>query len=435
MLVGDCAMSTLAIQQNKNYTKLILYSVYVLLFSFCISPPQGIFNGSVNSAYAITNNIQYGYISNNPYLEDEEREVQRWNESVKKRYKNGAILTIHNGVKHIRLTKRSRAGNVKINVIEINKKLNPNLEVTPVLASTTLQKKATIKTLASKHKIIAGVNATYFKPETGVPLGTLMINKKLYTGPIYERVALGITDDGYVMDKYKLNATLKYKKLSVQIDNINQPRMLSTYLLVYTKDWGQNSPKAPDYGINIAIENGLITQISNGSISIPQNGFVISGPRSKIEPFFNAQLKDVNQPFLTNLFEPRKIRLEIKQDKEWEKVSHIVSGGPYLVKNGDIFIDVKEEKLLSVTGRNPRTAVGYTENNEFIMMTIDGREKNSVGMTLNETAGLMKDFGCIWAMNLDGGGSSVMLVKGEIANSPAQKGGIAISNALVVKEG
>ena len=63
-----------------------------------------------------------------------------------------------------------------------------------------------------------------------------------------------------------------------------------------------------------------------------------------------------------------------------------------------------------------------------------GREKDSIGMTLYETATLMKDFGCIWAMNLDGGGSSVMLVKGEIANSPNIKGGIAISNALVITE-
>ena len=103
-------------------------------------------------------------------------------------------------------------------------------------------------------------------------------------------------------------------------------------------------------------------------------------------------------------------------------------------KNGEIYIDTKEEKLTAITGRNPRTAVGYTANNEFIMLTIDGREKDSIGMTLNETANLMKEFGCIWAMNLDGGGSSVMLVKDNIVNSPNTKNGIAISNALIIKE-
>jgi len=436
MIVGDCAMTTLALQSNKNYTKLILYSAYAILLSFFIAPQKNILYDGSPTAFAATN-IQYGYISNNPQLEEEyilQKEKERWDNSVRQRYKNGAILTIHKGVKHIRLTKHTRAGNIKINVIEINKKLNPKLEVTPVLASSTLQNKATIKTLASKQKTIAAINATYFKPQTGIPLGTLMIDKKIYTGPIYNRVALGITNDGYLIDKYKLNASLKYKKLSIPINNINQPRMLSTYSLIYTKDWGATSPKAPQYGINLAIENGVITEISTAPINIPQNGFVVSGAKSNLEPLYNAQMKDQNQKFISNLFEPRKITLEIKHDKIWEKANHIVSGGPYLIKNGEIFIDTKDEKLQAITGRNPRTAVGFTKNNEFILITIDGREKNSIGMTLNETANLLHDFGCIWAINLDGGGSSVMLVKGEIANSPNQKGGIAISNALIVKE-
>ena len=210
--------------------------------------------------------------------------------------------------------------------------------------------------------------------------------------------------------------------------------MLSTYLLVYTKDWGQNSPQAPNYGINLAIENGKITKISNGSLAIPDNGYVVSGPKSKLEPFFNAQMKDEKQIFLANLKKPRKVELEIKNSEDWQDVNHIVSGGPFLVKDGNIYVDVKEQRLLSITGRNPRTAIGYTKDNEFIMMTIDGREQSSVGMTLTETARLMKEFGCVWAMNLDGGGSSVMFVKGNIVNTPSIKGGIAVSNALVIRE-
>lgn len=435
-------MYTLALQQNKNYTKLILYSAYAMLLSFMVAPPRYIlYQGNL---LAMASPVQYGHVSTDVFTTKASEEMykqnlmltekKRWDESTKKRYKNGAILTVKPGVKHIKLVKHSNAGNVKINVVEMNKKLNPNLEVAPVLASDTLARKASIRTLASKGKAIAAVNATYFKPQTGVPLGTLMIDKKIYTGPIHNRVALGIKNDGYVMDKYKLDATLKYKKLSVQVDNINQPRMLSTYLLVYTKDWGQNSPSAPNYGMNIAIEEGRITKVSNGSLTIPENGFVVSGPKSKLEPFFNAQMNDEKQVFLANLRKGRKIELEIKQNENWQDVNHIVSGGPFLVKNGEIFVDVKEQKLLSITGRNPRTAIGYTKDNEFIMMTVDGREKASVGMTLTETARVMKEFGCVWAMNLDGGGSSVMFVKDQIVNNPSIKGGIAVSNALIIRE-
>jgi exopolysaccharide biosynthesis protein len=45
---------------------------------------------------------------------------------------------------------------------------------------------------------------------------------------------------------------------------------------------------------------------------------------------------------------------------------------------------------------------------------------------------LMKSLGCVNAINLDGGGSTVMYVNGQIVNRPAQPGGIALSNALVI---
>ncbi len=431
-------MTTLALQTNKNCTKLILYSTYAVVLSFLTIPQRYILYQN-NPAIA-SPNIQYGHISKDFYeykteSENKYTEKQKWDKSTRDRYKQGVIYDISEGVKHIKLTKHISSGNVKINVIEINKKINPNLEVAPVLAAKTLSNKATIKNLATKSKAIVAINATYFKPQNGIPLGTLMIDKKLYTGPIFNRVALGIEDNGFVMEKYQLNAKLKYKNIELNVDNINQPRMLSTYVLIYTSDWGKISPKAPKYGINIAIEDGKIIQASKNEIKIPENGFVISAPKSKADIIYNAQIKDEKQVFLANLLRTRKIKLEIKNDKAWEKSNHIVSGGPFLIKNGEIFVDAKEQKLLAITGRNPRTAIGYTENNEFIMMTIDGREQNSIGMTLEETAKQMKDFGCIWAMNLDGGGSSVMYVKDKIVNTPGIKGGIAISNALVIREG
>ena len=66
------------------------------------------------------------------------------------------------------------------------------------------------------------------------------------------------------------------------------------------------------------------------------------------------------------------------------------------------------------------------------MLTADGREGASIGLTLFELAYLMKDLGCINAMNLDGGGSTVMYVQGKIVNKPAVSGGIPISHSLIV---
>lgn len=412
-------MNTALAYNHKNIKKMINHSMYFCILFGVLCSQSLVVNNGILASEAINEtgaNIEKQTITEQTRSLTEEK--QRWESMLRQRYRNGAILTVTDGVKHIRMVKYINSRPVKINIVEVNTKLNPNIEIAPQLASTNLKHRATIRTIASRNNSIAAVNGTYFKPQTGVPLGTLMINKKIYTGPIYNRVAMGIGRNEFKMAQVQFNATIKSGRENLKIDNINQPRMLSTYVLMYTKDWGQNSPTPPKYGVNIAIQNNRITTISYGSTPIPDNGYVISGPKNKLEPFFSA----------------KKLELNIKMEPEWEDINHIISGGPYLVKKGDIFIDVTAEKLNAITGKNPRTAIGYTAENEFIMVTVDGREQASVGMTLGELARMMKNFGCINAMNLDGGGSSVMYVNGKVVNSPAQRGGIPISNALTITE-
>ena len=90
------------------------------------------------------------------------------------------------------------------------------------------------------------------------------------------------------------------------------------------------------------------------------------------------------------------------------------------------------EKLGAIGGRNPRSAIGYTKDNNLILVAVDGREGASVGMTLMELGRFMKSIGCVAAINLDGGGSTVMYVNGQVVNRPQMKGGIPLSNAIVL---
>lgn len=412
-------MNTALAYNQKSIRKIVNHSLYftVLLSLFCSQ--SLLVNNNLFANEAIINN---GANITQDKVEEQTRslteEKQRWESMLRQRYRNGAILTLADGVKHIRMVKYINSRPVKINIVEVNTKINPNIEIAPQLASTNLKHRATIRTIASRNNSIAAVNGTYFKPQNGVPLGTLMIDKKVYTGPIHNRVAIGIGKNEFKMAQVQFNSTLKAGRQSLKIDNINQPRMLSTYTLLYTRDWGLTSPTPPKYGVNIAIQDNKITEISYGSTAIPENGYVISGPKAKLEPFFMA----------------KKIELDIKMVPQWENIDHIISGGPYLIKDGEVFIDVTAQKLGAITGKNPRTAIGYTAHNEFIMVTVDGREHASVGMTLGELARMMKGFGCINAMNLDGGGSTVMYVQGKVVNNPAQKGGIPISNALTISE-
>lgn len=345
-----------------------------------------------------------------------EEQATNFNNSVRNRYKNSMIYDVALGVKHIKLTKTINGRPVRINVVEINQKLNPNLQINPQLSSSRLASKSTITTLARKNNSLVAINGTYFKPQTGVPLGTLMINGKIYTGPIYNRVAMGIFDEGFDMARLELNAQVKSFKGNLKVDNINQPRMLSTHVIVYTPEWGSFAPPSPKYGKQIAVENGKIVSIGTQTMPIPHNGYVIVGPDER----------------LSKLYRAKHVDLGIKTIPNWDNVKHIISGGPYLVKNGEVFVDMTEQKLGAIGGKNPRTAIGYTQDGNFIMVAVDGREGASVGLTLKELAWFMKSIGCINAMNLDGGGSTVMYVNGRVVNMPKVKGGIALSNALTI---
>lgn len=343
---------------------------------------------------------------------------EKFENKIKSKYKGYVINNVDTGIKHIKMVKYYNGKPVKINVVEMNNKVASNYEVKPAIASVTLPNKRTVRNIAQRTNSIVAINGGFFKPQTGVPLGTLMIDKKIYTGPIYDRVALGIFKDGYDVGRVQLDGKIIGNNQEIKIDNINQPRMLSSYILAYTRDWGKYAPVSPQYGVQLQIVENKITAASANPLSIPENGYVLVGPKSKLGKLFGADYVDV----------------EIKTNPKWENVQHIISGGPYLLKDNQIFIDMTAQKLQSIGGRNPRTAIGYTEDNNLVLVAVDGREGSSVGLTLVELAKLMKTLGCTNAINLDGGGSTVMYIKGQIVNHPHQPGGIALSNALVISK-
>mgnify|MGYP002761691771 FL=1 len=343
---------------------------------------------------------------------------EKFNSRIAEKYKYANVSNVSDGIKHIRMTKYYQGKPVRINIVEINREVATDFEVKPAIASSTLPNKRTVRTIAQNTNSIAAINGGFFKPQTGVPLGTLMINQKIYTGPIYDRVALGIFDNGYDTGRVQLNAHITGNGQDIKIDNINQPRMLSSYILAYTRDWGKYAPASPQYGVQLQIVGNKITAASANPLSIPENGYVLVGPKAKLGKLFGAQYVDV----------------KINTNPKWENVKHIISGGPYLVRNGEVYIDMTAQKLGSIGGRNPRTAIGYTKDNDLILITADGREGSSIGLTLTELANLLKGLGCVNAINLDGGGSTVMYVKGQIVNRPHQPGGIALSNALVISK-
>lgn len=395
----------------------------VILVVVCIQAmvlPQKIMADDIIVAHNAVQSVDIKSIKEKILMEiSPELRKKKFDEYIKEKYPKAIISEVQDGVKHIKLTNYYNGRPVRINVVEADLKVASNIQIQPVLSnSANLQSRRSISSMAKNNNIIAAVNGTYFKPQTGVPLGTLMIDGKVYTGPVYDRVALGIFEDGFDVARVQLNASIEGSGVKVKVDNINQPRMLSTYVLVYTPEWGKYSPYAPKYGMSLRVADGKITKASANPLVIPENGYVISGPKKLLQPL----LKD------------KEVKLDIKTIPEWKNVKHIISGGPYLVKDGDVFVDMTAQKLRAIGGRNPRTAIGYTSDHNFILVTADGREGSSIGMTLMELANFMKSLGCIGAINLDGGGSTVMYVNGSVVNKPQVKGGIPLSNALVLTQ-
>ena len=128
--------------------------------------------------------------------------------------------------------------------------------------------------------------------------------------------------------------------------------------------------------------------------------------------------------------------LVIKQNGEFEFVSEgetsaeellkngayqVLSFGPVLLKDGEISVGENDEVGIAMAS-NPRTAIGYLGNNHYVFVVSDGRTSESAGLSLYELASFMKELGVADAYNLDGGGSSTMVFKGEIINNPTTNG-------------
>ena len=104
-----------------------------------------------------------------------------------------------------------------------------------------------------------------------------------------------------------------------------------------------------------------------------------------------------------------------------------IGGGPMLLREGRICFDylvtrdkgnggryvgnpeLLDDDIFGPSVRPPRTAIGHTADGKIVIMVVDGRDSGgSKGVTLDELAMLMKGVGCTDALNLDGGGSTVM---------------------------
>ncbi len=120
--------------------------------------------------------------------------------------------------------------------------------------------------------------------------------------------------------------------------------------------------------------------------------------------------------------------------KKWETA---VGGGPVLLQNGEIRITNNEERKFTgkaINDKHPRTAMGYTKDNKLIILVIEGRNPNAGGATLTQEAKIFKDLNAVEALNLDGGGSSCLLINGKETINVSDKIQRAIPAVFIIQK-
>lgn len=333
---------------------------------------------------------------------------------------------LSSGVRFTRFTQRLNSGPVRISLLEIDPKTS-GLEIMPVLASGRMGSKTNVANMVSNHQAVAGINGSFFKPDVGIPLGILMINQELISGPIYDRVALGITaNNDLVMDRVHLGGEIVLPSgHRVLLHNVNQPRVNPTTNVIYSSRWGQHAPKVPSNGVQVLLRNGHVAAISTTApLDIPRDGIVVSGS-------YTPEMSE-----LASLGANQSVQMNVYTLPDWSGMRHAIGGGPWLVKEGQSFVDLKSQHFgtSGLGHREPRSAVGITQDGKMLLVAVDGRRPGaSVGMTLYELSHLMRSLGAVQAMNLDGGSSTQMAVYGKVVNVPSS-GQIGVSNSLIVRQ-
>jgi hypothetical protein len=122
----------------------------------------------------------------------------------------------------------------------------------------------------------------------------------------------------------------------------------------------------------------------------------------------------------------------------------VVNGGPQLIDGGRVSIEPQADGLIHADDpsffygwgirRNPRTMIGTDRQGRLLLVEVDGRNAtHSQGLSIPEAGELMRSLGAVEAMNLDGGGSSAMVVGGKLLNTPSDATGERpVGDAVVV---
>lgn len=296
----------------------------------------------------------------------------------------------------------------------------------------------TVSSLATRHRADAAINGGFFRLTgryRGESTGLLMIDGKLISESHKDRADVGFIKEGTATNvifghlKYQGEITVGRKRHNV--NGINRP-VASDEMIAFTPEFHRTTLTNPD-GVEVVVRRATVIAVNEltGSSRIPSDGFVISAV-GKARDWIKKNVRRGSRLRFTW----RLTSIEPNDTGEWHRSYSILGAGPQLIKSGRISISYVQEQMAAsfATDRHPRTAIGKTADGRLLMVTVDGRQRDaSVGMSLHSLADLLLELNATEAINLDGGGSTTMVVKQRVVNRPSDETGERpVSDAILV---
>lgn len=299
-----------------------------------------------------------------------------------------------------------------------------NFLIEPVLAENRVPGTEDLAQMVKNNRVLAGINGGYFR-YSGRPLGLIIKNKEIVSEPLKNRTVIGFSEDDIFIDNIEWAGYFGSDKYQVSITGVNR-KTAADEVVIFNHYYGEKAPVVKPGTYELVIKGGQIIALNTAGkqSEIPEDGYIIQAHGDAVKNLNRFRIGEEVQ--YKNRFRPDIIKMGI---------INAVGGGPRLVKDGEVYITSKQEKFQPdiSSGRAPRTALGVTDDNKLIMITVDGRQPLlSIGISLKELAELMIDYGIVDGMNLDGGSSARMVVRGYTMNNPSQER--YISNGILIKK-
>jgi len=227
----------------------------------------------------------------------------------------------------------------------------------------------------------------------------------------------------------------------IALDKINQEPSLGETALYYA-NWKQKTSEetqAEIIPVRVAIDGAtqFIVGSAEKALANTPSDFYGRGVISEVNAditLTSGQFALVSKNgFIDNLLSiGTKVRIQFEYTSDFAQANGVIGAGSVLVQDGEA-VDVIDDVF-----RHPRTMVGRRADGTILFATIDGRQpdRNMYGATRQEMSALMMHYGAVEAYNLDGGGSTTMILRRgnnfTVVNSPSDGSERRDSNGLLI---